>query len=91
MVLKRVSQLYWKLAVRHQDRKKKQFLTQKNMKKRLTMAKNTDPGLLTTRRRFFRDEVYLFVQGYKSSVVRQSYVETLLPDHIQQTAKHPSK
>ncbi|GFV20832.1 HTH_Tnp_Tc3_2 domain-containing protein [Trichonephila clavipes] len=39
----------------------------------------------------FSDETHLFVQGYKSSIVRRGEVETLLPGHIQQTAKLPPK
>ncbi|GFU88600.1 hypothetical protein TNCV_4442771 [Trichonephila clavipes] len=31
------------------------------------------------------------MHGYKLNAVRRSEVEALLPDHIQQTAKHPSK
>ncbi|GFT72978.1 hypothetical protein TNCV_1976781 [Trichonephila clavipes] len=61
------------------------------MKKHLDWRKNTDSGQLVTRRRWFSALKHMFVRGYKSSVVRRSEVETLLPDHIQQTAKHPFK
>lgn len=72
--------------------RKKQFITQKMMKKRLAWAKKYRSWTVNDWKKvIFSDETHLFVQGYKSSVVRRSEGETLRPDHIQQTVKHPSK
>ena len=61
---------------------KKQFLTQKMVKKMFCMGQKIPTWTVNWKKVFFNDETHLFVQGYKLNVVRQSESETLQLDHI---------
>ncbi|GFS73755.1 uncharacterized protein TNCV_1458021 [Trichonephila clavipes] len=82
---------FWKLDVRqHPDQKV--ISNSENDGKRLAWAKKYRSWTVNNWKEVtFSDEVHLFGQGSKSSAVRRSVDETLLPDRIQPTVKHSSK
>ena len=70
----------------------RQFLSQKMMKKNLARAKKYRSWTVNDwKKMLFNDQTHLFVQRYKSKVVRWSEAQTLGLDHMKQTIKHLSK
>lgn len=83
---------FLKLAEIHKDqRKKKQYCTNKRKLKLLAWANDINQGFLMTREVTFSDKIHLFAQGYKVNVIRRNNFENLSPKHAEQTVKHPLK
>ncbi|GFV47007.1 HTH_Tnp_Tc3_2 domain-containing protein [Trichonephila clavipes] len=73
--------------------RKKQFLTQKMMEIFFSICQKYRSWPVNDKKKvILSEETHLIVQGMKIKCsVRRSENEALLPDHIQQTVKHPSK